>query len=65
MAANVLAQLDHLRTHPSVAAAEQRGALELHGWIYRFEKGEVLEVDADGAFLPIHEQRRASSAATA
>lgn len=53
VAANVLLQLDHLRTHPAVAAAEGRGAVELHGWIYRFETGEVLEVDADGVFHAI------------
>ena len=38
---NVLAQLDHLRTHPSVAEAEQSGRLELHGWVYEFESGRV------------------------
>jgi carbonic anhydrase len=44
---HVLAQLDNLRTHPSVAAACRRGELSLHGWIYRFEKGEVLAYSAD------------------
>jgi len=55
VASNVLAQLDHLRTHPSVAAAEQRGELELHGWIYDFERGDLLVADADGRFTSIAE----------
>lgn len=39
---NVLVQLGHLRTLPAVAAALQRGALQLHGCFYRIETGEVL-----------------------
>src|SRR5438874_9575613 len=40
--ANVLVQLENLRTHPAVAAALRRGTLFLHGWYYRFESGEVF-----------------------
>lgn len=36
---NVLVQLEHLRTHPAVAAALGRGELRLHGWVYAFERG--------------------------
>ena len=43
---NVLAQLDNLRTHPSVAAALAEGRLNLHGWVYTFETGEVHHFDA-------------------
>lgn len=50
IAANVLTQIAHLRTHPSVAAAEARGELELHGWIYDFERGELLVAQPDGHF---------------
>jgi carbonic anhydrase len=39
---NVLVQLENLRTHPSVAAAVGRGELKLHGWVYKFETGEVF-----------------------
>ena len=39
---NVLVQLEHLRTHPTVAAALARGTLELHGWVYKFETGQVF-----------------------
>jgi carbonic anhydrase len=38
---NVRVQLENLRTHPAVAAALARGDLNLHGWVYKFESGEV------------------------
>jgi carbonic anhydrase len=49
VAANVVQQIENLRTHPSVREAEEKGAIQLHGWIYRFERGEVVEVDPRGA----------------
>ena len=42
---NVLAQLENLRTHPSVAARIARGALHLHGWVYKIETGQVFAYD--------------------
>jgi carbonic anhydrase len=51
---NVLQQLENLRTHPAVAAGLARGDLKLHGWVYKFETGEVFAYDpARGQFLPI------------
>ena len=51
---NVLAQLENLRTHPAVAARLARGALHLHGWVYKIETGEVFSYDpASGQFGPI------------
>lgn len=44
---NVLAQLDNLRTHPSVAAAVATGNLKLTGWVYRFETGEVFRYNEE------------------
>ena len=38
---HVLVQLENLRTHPSVAARLAKGDLTLHGWVYKFEAGEV------------------------
>jgi carbonic anhydrase len=38
---NVLVQLDHLRTHPSVAAKLAQGTLRLHGWLYDIGSGDV------------------------
>ena len=54
---NVLVQLEHLRTHPTVASALDRGALNLHGWVYKFETGEVFAYDpAEGQFLSLAAQ---------
>ncbi len=44
---NVLVQLEHLRTHPAVAAAISRQALHLHGWVYKFETGQVFGFDPE------------------
>lgn len=49
---NVLAQLDNLRSHPSVAARLTGGELKLHGWIYHIESGHVDAYDArEGRFI--------------
>lgn len=42
MQENVLVQLESLKTHPSVAAKMGRGELNLHGWTYKIETGEVF-----------------------
>ena len=42
---NVLVQLDHLRTHPSVATKLRKGDLRLHGWVYSIATGEVWIFD--------------------
>ena len=44
---NVKSQLANLRSLPFVAEAEQAGTLELHGWVYKFETGEIFELDED------------------
>jgi carbonic anhydrase len=44
---NVLVQLENLRTHPSVAAAMSRHDVRLHGWVYKFETGEVFAYQPD------------------
>ena len=44
--ANVLVQLETLRTHPSVAAALARNEMALHGWVYKFETGQVFGYNA-------------------
>lgn len=38
---NVLMQLVHLKTHPSVAGAMARGELTMSGWVYEIGSGEV------------------------
>ncbi|CAD5106694.1 carbonic anhydrase [Zestomonas carbonaria] len=51
---NVVAQLDHLRTHPSVAARLASGQLFIHGWVYDIETSEIRAYDAEeGCFLPL------------
>ena len=43
--ANVLVQLENLRTHPSVADAVAAGRVTLHGWVYDIASGEVRAYD--------------------
>lgn len=38
---NVILQLQHLRTHPAVAARLAGGDLQLHGWVYDIRTGGV------------------------
>ena len=44
---NVLVQLENLRTHPSVLAAMNRKELQVHGWVYKFETGQVFAYDPE------------------
>jgi carbonic anhydrase len=44
---NVLLQMQHLRTHPSVAGAMAREELTISGWVYDIGKGEV-RITEDG-----------------
>lgn len=54
---NVLVQLEHLRTHPTVAAALSRQTLHLHGWVYKFETGQVFSYRPDdGQFASLESQ---------
>ena len=51
---NVLVQLDHLRTHPSVQRRLLMGELTLHGWVFALESGEVRSYDATpGRFVSL------------
>lgn len=51
---NVLVQLENLRTHPAVVKALAREALNLHGWVYKFETGQVFGYDPQqGQFLEV------------
>ncbi|BAK67672.1 MULTISPECIES: carbonic anhydrase [Sphingobium] len=55
---NVIAQLAHLRTHPSVAAAIARGEMSLHGWFVDIHAGHVLGLDGEtGRFRPLRENQ--------
>lgn len=51
---NVVAQLDHLRTHPSVASGLASGQLFIHGWVYSIETAEIKAYDVRlGGFRPL------------
>ncbi len=53
---NVVVQLNHLRTHPSVAAGLAQGRLSLHGWFFEIETAKVLALDGrSGRFAEISE----------
>jgi carbonic anhydrase len=47
---NVLMQLEHLRTLPAVQRGLWKREVEIHGWVYEIETGEVYVYD------PIYEQ---------
>jgi carbonic anhydrase len=51
---NVLFQIQHLRTHPSVAGAIARGELTISAWVYEIGTGEVrIWEDDEKGFLPV------------
>ena len=51
---NVLLQLQHLRTHPSVAGAMAREELTISGWVYDIGSGEVrISGDGTRTFHPV------------
>ena len=54
---NVVTQLQHLGTHPAVAAGVASGKVELHGWVYDIETGEIRLHDvARGEMVPFEEK---------
>ncbi|MFL6447649.1 MAG: carbonic anhydrase [Bryobacteraceae bacterium] len=51
---NVVTQLEHLKTHPSVAARLARGNLQLYGLVYSIHTGEIASYDsALERFIPV------------
>ncbi|MCO5786976.1 carbonate dehydratase [Pseudomonas sp. G11-1] len=44
---NVVAQLGHLATHPSVASRLARGDLFIHGWVYDIETSQIRAYDTE------------------
>lgn len=44
---NVIAQLNNIKTHPSVAVGLRNNALRLHGWVYDIESGAIRALDKD------------------
>jgi len=51
---NVLMQLVHLKTHPSVAGAIARGHLTMSAWVYDIGTGVVrIAEDGQREFVPV------------
>jgi carbonic anhydrase len=51
---NVLLQMQHVRTHPSVAGAMAREELTISGWVYDIGKGQVrISEDGGRVFVPV------------
>ena len=56
---NVIVQLAHLRTHPSVASGIARGDIALHGWYVDIHAGQVLGLDGEtNRFMPLREGQK-------
>ena len=56
---NVVVQLSHLRTHPSVASGIARGEIALHGWYVDIHAGQVLGLDGEtGRFSVLREGQK-------
>jgi carbonic anhydrase len=53
---NVLAQIEHLKTHPTVHERLQNGEIEVRGWVYDIGDGSIYQADpATGAFETLGE----------
>jgi carbonic anhydrase len=53
---NVVQQLKHLETHPSVASGLGRETVMLHGWVYDIEHGGIYCYEANSRkFVSVHE----------
>jgi carbonic anhydrase len=51
---NILQQLQHMRTHPAVAAKLATKEIRIHGWLYDIGTGEVFSGDeATREFSPV------------
>ena len=55
---NVLMQMHHAKTHPSIAGALARNALTISGWVYEIGSGEVrVAEDGQTNFQVVSESR--------
>ncbi len=60
---NVILQLQHLKTHPTVAARIAKGDLTLHGWVYDIKTGGVNAYDeTQSKFVPVNDRYAAEVA---
>ncbi len=53
IAENVITQMDNIKTHPVVRSRMHQGTLNIYGWIYEIETGEILAYNPEtNAFAP-------------
>lgn len=63
---NVILQLQHIKTHPTVAVALAQKEVRLHGWVYDIATGQVAAYDeATESWLPVEDHYAAELAAAA
>jgi len=57
IAENVLTQIENLKTYPVVRSKLYQGKLQIYGWIYHLETGEVMAYDPQNhAYVPPQSQ---------
>ena len=47
IAENVLTQIENLKTYPAIHSKLFQGKVQIYGWIYHLETGEILAYDAE------------------
>lgn len=63
VAENVLTQIENLKTYPIIRSKLYQGKLQIYGWIYHLETGEVLAYDsANHAYVAPQSQLNEGSA---
>ena len=50
---NVVEQIHHLLTYPFIAEKYQKGLLQISGWYYIIETGEIFSYNADKGFFEL------------
>ena len=59
---NVIVQLEHLKTHPTVAAGLASAALAIYGWVFDLYSGSVASFDPScGEFVPLPDNPKGSA----
>ncbi len=65
IAENVLTQIENLKTYPVIRSKLYQGKLQIYGWIYHLETGEVLAYDPEThAYVPPQSQMLDSASQT-
>jgi len=65
IAENVLTQIENLKTYPVIHSRLYQGKLQIYGWIYHLETGEVLAYDPEThTYIPPQSQIKTSDAGT-